>query len=58
MAFSNGSTLVAPVRDAPRFGDELRDYLDERGHLLLDRADAAVHADATGAEPADGRAQR
>ncbi|WP_308259000.1 Pls/PosA family non-ribosomal peptide synthetase [Pseudonocardia sp. H11422] len=27
MAFSNGSTLVVPPRDAPRFGDDLARYL-------------------------------
>ncbi|SDM91896.1 Pls/PosA family non-ribosomal peptide synthetase [Allokutzneria albata] len=31
MAFSNGSTLVAPTRDAPRFGAELADHLTEAG---------------------------
>ncbi len=29
MAFSNGSTLVVPTRDAPRFGADLGDYLTE-----------------------------
>jgi non-ribosomal peptide synthetase-like protein len=28
MAFSNGSTLVVPALDAPRFGDELAHYLE------------------------------
>jgi non-ribosomal peptide synthetase-like protein len=31
MAFSNGSTLVVPPADAPRFGDELGQYLDDLG---------------------------
>jgi non-ribosomal peptide synthetase-like protein len=31
MAFSNGSTLVVPTRDAPRFGDDLADYLSANG---------------------------
>lgn len=31
MAFSNGSTLVVPPRDAPRFGDELGQYLTDLG---------------------------
>ncbi|WP_234995776.1 Pls/PosA family non-ribosomal peptide synthetase [Streptoalloteichus hindustanus] len=31
MAFSNGSTLVVPGRDAPRFGEELGRYLTELG---------------------------
>lgn len=30
MAFSNGSTLVVPTRDAPRFGAELGQYLSDR----------------------------
>lgn len=30
MAFSNGSTLVVPTRDAPRFGAELGQYLTDR----------------------------
>jgi non-ribosomal peptide synthetase-like protein len=30
MAFSNGSTLVVPTRDAPRFGSELGQYLTEQ----------------------------
>jgi non-ribosomal peptide synthetase-like protein len=30
MAFSNGSTLVVPTRDAPRFGSDLGDYLTEQ----------------------------
>jgi non-ribosomal peptide synthetase-like protein len=29
MAFSNGSSLVIPTRDAPRFGDELARYLTD-----------------------------
>jgi non-ribosomal peptide synthetase-like protein len=29
LAFSNGSTLVVPPRDAPRFGDELAHYLSD-----------------------------
>ncbi|WP_020665970.1 Pls/PosA family non-ribosomal peptide synthetase [Amycolatopsis nigrescens] len=29
MAFSNGSTLVVPTRDAPRLGDELAGYLND-----------------------------
>ena len=28
MAFSNGATLVVPTADAPRFGDDLAEYLD------------------------------
>ncbi len=31
MAFSNGSTLVVPTRDGPRFGDELGQYLTDLG---------------------------
>ena len=31
MAFSNGSTLVVPTADAPRFGDELGHYLSSLG---------------------------
>ena len=31
MAFSNGSTLVVPTADAPRFGDELGQYLSSLG---------------------------
>jgi non-ribosomal peptide synthetase-like protein len=31
MAFSNGSALVVPTRDAPRFGDELGQYLTDLG---------------------------
>lgn len=31
MAFSNGSTLVVPTHDAPRFGADLGDYLTELG---------------------------
>ena len=30
IAFSNGSTLVVPTRDAPRFGSELGQYLTEQ----------------------------
>jgi amino acid adenylation domain-containing protein len=31
MAFSNGSTLVVPTKEAPRFGDDLGRYLNAHG---------------------------
>jgi non-ribosomal peptide synthetase-like protein len=35
MAFSNGSTLVVPSPDTPRFGDELAAYLQAQGITYL-----------------------
>jgi non-ribosomal peptide synthetase-like protein len=35
MAFSNGSALVVPTRDAPRFGPELGHYLTDLGITYL-----------------------
>ena len=59
MAFSNGSTLVVPTADAPRFGDELGQYLQQPGdHVFLHGSDHAGHDGAVRPEPADRGAQR